>query len=51
MIGEEGIAFNMDFELIKNKKTREKTSVINFEKFNNPDILKLVNSLKTCQSF
>ncbi len=41
MIGEEGIAFNMDFELIKNKKTREKTSVINFEKINNPDILKI----------
>ena len=41
MIGEEGIAFNMDFELIKNKKTREKTSVINFEKINNSDILKI----------
>ena len=41
MIGEEGIAFNMDFELIKNKKTREKTSVINFEKITNPDILKI----------
>jgi hypothetical protein len=41
MIGEEGIAFNMDLELIKNKKTREKTSVINFEKINNPDILKI----------
>ena len=41
MIGEEGIAFNMDFELIKNKKTREKTSVIDFEKINNPDILKI----------
>ena len=41
MIGEEGIAFNIDFELIKNKKTREKTSVINFEKINNSDILKI----------
>ncbi len=41
MMGEEGIAFNMDLELIKNKKTREKTSVINFEKINNPDILKI----------
>jgi hypothetical protein len=41
MIGEEGIAFNMDFELIKNKKTREKTSVINFEKIDNSDILKI----------
>ena len=41
MIGEEGIAFNMDFELIKNKKTREKTSVINFEKINSSDISKI----------
>jgi hypothetical protein len=41
MIGEEGIAFNIDFELIKNKKTREKTSVINFEKINSSDILKI----------
>ena len=41
MIGEEGIAFNIDFELIKNKKTREKTSVINFEKINNSHILKI----------
>ncbi len=41
MTGEEGIAFNIDFELIKNKKTREKTSVINFEKINNSDILKI----------
>jgi hypothetical protein len=41
MIGEEGIAFNIDFELIKNKKTREKTSVINFEKISSSDILKI----------
>ena len=41
MIGEEGIAFNIDFELIKNKKTREKTSVIDFEKIKGSDILKI----------
>jgi hypothetical protein len=32
MQGEEGITFYMNFEMIKNKKTNEKTSVINFEK-------------------
>ena len=41
MIGEEGIAFNIDFELIKNKKTNEKTSVINFEKINRTEISKI----------
>ena len=41
MIGEEGIAFNMDFELIKNKKTQEKTSVVNFEKIKRPEISKI----------
>jgi hypothetical protein len=41
MIGEEGIAFNMDFELIKNKKTKERTSVIDFDKINNKDVLKI----------
>ncbi len=41
MIGEEGIAFNIDFELIKNKKTREKTSVIDFEKINKNELLKI----------
>ena len=41
MIGEEGIAFNIDFELIKNKKTKEKTSVINFEKINRTEISKI----------
>ncbi|MDP8906402.1 MAG: hypothetical protein M3M88_02650 [Thermoproteota archaeon] len=41
MMGEEGIAFNIDFELIKNKKTHEKTSVINFEKINRPEISKI----------
>ena len=38
MIGEEGIAFNIDFELIKNRKTNEKTSVINFDKINKTEI-------------
>jgi hypothetical protein len=41
MIGEEGIAFNMDFELIKNKKKQEKTSVIDFEKIDKTEILKI----------
>ncbi|HYP43352.1 MAG TPA: hypothetical protein VEQ18_04960 [Candidatus Nitrosocosmicus sp.] len=41
MIGEEGIAFNIDFELIKNKKKHEKTSVINFEKINRAEISKI----------
>ena len=41
MIGEEGVAFNIDFELIKNKKTKEKTSVINFEKINRTEISKI----------
>ena len=41
MIGEEGIAFNIDFEFIKNKKTHEKTSVINFDKINRPEISKI----------
>jgi hypothetical protein len=30
--GEEGIVIYIDFEMIKNKKTKEKTSIINFEK-------------------
>ena len=29
--GEEGMVVYVDFEMIKNKKTKEKTSVINFE--------------------
>ncbi len=41
MIGEEGIAFNIDFELIKNKKKHERTSVVDFEKINNEDCLKI----------
>jgi hypothetical protein len=30
--GENGMVIYVDFEMIKNKKTKEKTSVINFEK-------------------
>ena len=30
--GENGMVMYVDFEMIKNKKTKEKTSVINFEK-------------------
>ncbi|HXT83930.1 MAG TPA: hypothetical protein VN704_06310 [Verrucomicrobiae bacterium] len=41
MVGEEGIAFNIDFELIKNKKKHERTSVIDFEKFTNTDYAKI----------
>jgi hypothetical protein len=43
MLGEEGIAFNIDFELIKNKKKQEKTSVIDFEKIDKTEILKIKN--------
>ena len=41
MVGEEGIAFNIDFELIKNKKKHERTSVIDFEKFTDTDYAKI----------
>jgi hypothetical protein len=47
MIGEEGIAFNMDFELIKNKKNQERTSVINYEKINDKDILKIMQTFSS----
>ena len=47
MIGEEGIAFNMDFELIKNKKTRERTSVIDFDKIYEKDILKITQTFSS----
>ena len=47
MIGEEGIAFNMDFELIKNKKTRERTSVIDFDKIYDKDILKITQTFSS----
>jgi hypothetical protein len=41
MIGEEGLAFNIDIELIKNKKTREKTLVIDFDKIKKIDFIKI----------
>jgi hypothetical protein len=47
MIGEEGIAFNMDFELIKNKKTRDRTSVIDFDKINDKDITKITQTFSS----
>ena len=47
MIGEEGIAFNMDFELIKNKKTRERTSIIDFDKIYDKDILKITQNFSS----
>ncbi len=47
MIGEEGIAFNIDFELIKNKKKQEKTSVIEFEKINKNEISKIKQEFST----
>jgi hypothetical protein len=44
MMGEEGIAFNIDLELIKNKKNRDKTSVIDFSKINDNDINKILQA-------
>jgi hypothetical protein len=41
MIGEEGLAYNMDLELIKNKKTREKTSVIDFNKIKKAEFVRI----------
>jgi hypothetical protein len=41
MIGEEGLAYNMDLELIKNKKTREKTSVIDFNKIKKAEFIRI----------
>lgn len=41
MIGEEGLAYNMDLELIKNKKTREKTSVIDFDKIKKAEFIRI----------
>jgi hypothetical protein len=43
MLGEEGIAFNMDIEMIKNKKNRERTSVIDFNKIEENDLNKILN--------
>ncbi len=41
MIGEEGIAFNMDMEFIINKKTHQKTSVIDFEKIKKTEFIRI----------
>jgi hypothetical protein len=41
MVGEEGIAFNMDLELIINKKTHQKTSVIDFEKIKKAEFIRI----------
>ncbi|MGN6823299.1 MAG: hypothetical protein ACTHJ7_11105, partial [Candidatus Nitrosocosmicus sp.] len=43
MLGEEGIAFNMDIEMIKNKKNRERTSVIDFNKIEEKDLNKILD--------
>ena len=39
--GEEGIVMYIDFEMIKNKKTKEKTSVINFDKISNEILIEM----------
>jgi hypothetical protein len=44
MMGEEGIAFNIDVELIKNKKNRDKTSIIDFSKTNDNVINKILET-------
>ncbi|MGN6347026.1 MAG: hypothetical protein ACTHJ7_08240, partial [Candidatus Nitrosocosmicus sp.] len=43
MLGEEGIAFNMDIEMTKNKKNRERTSVIDFNKIEEKDLNKILD--------
>ena len=44
--GENGMVIYVDFEMIKNKKTKEKTSVINFEKIPNDSIDSMNNELE-----
>jgi hypothetical protein len=39
--GEEGIVIYIDLEMIKNKKTKEKTSIINFDKISNEILLEM----------
>lgn len=39
--GEEGVVLYVDFEMFKNKKTKEKTSVINFDKISRETIDKM----------
>ena len=43
--GENGMVIYVDFEMIKNKKTKEKTSVINFEKIPKESIDAIKNEL------
>ena len=44
--GENGMVIYVDFEMIKNKKTKEKTSVINFEKIPKESIDAMKNELE-----
>ena len=44
--GENGMVMYVDFEMIKNKKTKEKTSVINFEKIPKESIDAIKNELE-----
>jgi hypothetical protein len=44
--GENGMVLYVDFEMIKNKKTKEKTSVVNFEKIPNESIDAMNNELE-----
>jgi len=44
--GENGMVLYVDFEMIKNKKTKEKTSVINFEKIPQESIEVIKNELE-----
>jgi pimeloyl-CoA synthetase len=44
--GENGMVIYVDFEMIKNKKTKEKTSVINFEKIPTNSIDSMNNELE-----
>jgi hypothetical protein len=44
--GENGMVIYVDFEMIKNKKTKEKTSVINFEKIPKETIDAIKNELE-----
>jgi hypothetical protein len=44
--GENGMVLYVDFEMIKNKKTKEKTSVINFEKIPKESIEAIKNELE-----
>lgn len=43
--GENGMVIYIDFEMIKNKKTKEKTSVINFEKIPKETVDAIKNEL------